>query len=185
MLPLKPKPQPDGADEIALFREWVKDVTPLRVTNHVVHYTKKPKPIPMKSIEDEKQVLIDMFSDEYDPSDMQPGDVLSYCRAGIQQRVFLKLKRGGYRVASEIDLHGFNVDQARQYLYFFLQTAHPRQGECVRVIHGKGNRSPNSGPVLKIKISRWLHQHDRVLAYHSARPVDGGTGAVYILLKAL
>lgn len=88
MLRFKPKPQPDSADDIALFREWAKDVTPLRATNQVAHYTRKPRPIPLKTIEDERQVLIDMFSDEYDPTDMQPGDVLTYCRAGIQQRVF-------------------------------------------------------------------------------------------------
>ena len=184
MFMFKPKPASvSSADDVALFRESMKDVTLLRSTNQVAQYNRKPRPIPLKSMEDERQVLVDMFSDEYDPSDMQPGDILSYCRNGIQDRVFSKLRRGGYRVASELDLHGFNVEQARQYLYFFLQTAHPRQGECVRVIHGKGNRSTNQGPVLKIKISRWLGQHDRVLAYHSARPVDGGTGAVYILLR--
>ena len=53
----------------------------------------------------------------------------------------------------------------------------------MRIIHGKGNRSDDRGPVLKVKVNNWLRQHDRVQAFHSARPVDGGTGAVYVLLK--
>jgi DNA-nicking Smr family endonuclease len=38
-------------------------------------------------------------------------------------------------------------------------------------------------PVLKGKVNHWLQQRDEVLAFCSARPVDGGTGAVYVLLK--
>jgi len=80
-------------------------------------------------------------------------------------------------------LHGLNIRQARAYLAEFLVTVYPLQGECVRIIHGKGNRSNHRGPVLKTKVNHWLRQHDRVQAFHSARPVDGGTGAVYVLLK--
>jgi DNA-nicking Smr family endonuclease len=53
----------------------------------------------------------------------------------------------------------------------------------VRIIHGKGNRSNHKGPVIKTKINNWLRQHERILAFHSARPVDGGTGAIYVLLR--
>jgi DNA-nicking Smr family endonuclease len=52
----------------------------------------------------------------------------------------------------------------------------------VRIIHGKGLRSGPSGPVIKRRIGRWLRRRNEVLAYCSARPVDGGTGAIYLLL---
>ncbi|TXH71902.1 MAG: DNA mismatch repair protein MutS [Thiothrix sp.] len=161
----------------------MQDVAPLQPLNQAELAISKPAAIPLKTIEDEQQVLLDMFSDEYDPTELQPGDMLSYLRPGVQHRVFNKLRRGEYRVAAELDLHGLNIRQARAYLAEFLVTVYPLQGECVRIIHGKGNRSNHRGPVLKTKVNHWLRQHDRVQAFHSARPVDGGTGAVYVLLK--
>jgi DNA-nicking Smr family endonuclease len=170
-------------EDRALFRESLQDVTPLRPINHVVHDTPKPPAIPLKTLADEQQVIHDMLSDEYDPTELQPGDMLSYCRPGIQYKVFRKLRSGQYRVASELDLHGLNARQAKQMLLQFLHAAHIGIGECVRIIHGKGNRSDHRGPVIKTKTDHWLRQHDRVLAFHSARVVDGGTGAVYVLLR--
>ena len=172
-----------GIDDLSLFREEVRDVTPLRPVNHAVHHTRKLPLIPLQTLADEQQVLLDMLSDEYDPTELQPGDMLSYCRPGLQYKVFRKLRSGQYRVAAELDLHGLNARQAKQMLLQFLHYVHPGMGECVRIIHGKGNRSDYRGPVLKTKINHWLCQHDRVLAFHSARPVDGGTGAVYVLLR--
>lgn len=179
----KSKPSPITEEDAGLFQQAMQGVKPLKSLNQAEHHTKKPRPIPTKSLEDEQQVLLDMFSDDYDPTELQPGDMLSYCRPGIQHRVFSKLRSGEYRVAAEIDLHGLNSQQAREELYQFLHYCYPNKGECVRVIHGKGKRSNNKGPVLKIKVNKWLRQYDRVLAFHSARPIDGGTGAIYVLLK--
>lgn len=179
----KKKSKPVSSNDSALFQQAMQGVTPLKTQNQAMHNAPKPKPYPSKTEEDEQQALLDMFSDHYDPTELQPGDMLSYCRPGIQHRVFGKLRSGEYRVAAEIDLHGLNSEQARQELYQFLQYCYPNKGECVRVIHGKGKRSNHNGPVLKIKVNKWLRQYDRVLAFHSARPIDGGTGAVYVLLK--
>ncbi len=170
-------------EDYSLFREAVQDVVPLRPTNHAAHTREKPPAIPFKTIEDEQQVIRDMLSDEYDPTELQPGDMLSYCRPGVQTRIFRKLRIGQYRIASELDLHGLNARQAKQMLLHFLHEVHPGYGECVRIIHGKGNRSSYKGPVIKTKINNWLRHHDRVLAFHTARPVDGGTGAIYVLLR--
>lgn len=170
-------------EESVLFRESMQDVTPLRPVNRAPHHSVKPPAIPFKTLEDEQQVLRDMLSDAFDPSELQPGDMLSYCRAGVQTRTFRKLRLGQYRVASELDMHGLNARQAKQMLLEFLHVVHPGYSECVRIIHGKGNRSDYRGPVLKTRINHWLRHHDRVLAFHSARPVDGGTGAIYVLLR--
>lgn len=161
----------------------MQDVKPLPQPNCVIHDSAKPPAIPVKTWEDEQQVLRDMLSDAYDPIEIQPGDILSYYQPGLQGRVMRKLRTGQYRVASELDLHGLSAKEAKQELLQFLRDMHPRTGECVRIIHGKGNRSDHRGPVLKTKINNWLRQHGRVLAFHSARPVDGGTGAVYVLLR--
>jgi DNA-nicking Smr family endonuclease len=172
-----------STEEISLFRESVLDVKPLRTKHHVVHHSAKPPAIPIKTLEDERQVLRDMLSDAYDPVEIQPGDILSYYLPGLQNRIVRKLRSGHYRIASELDLHGLNAREAKLRLLQFLHDAHPGQGECVRIIHGKGNRSNHKGPVIKTKINNWLRQHERILAFHSARPVDGGTGAIYVLLR--
>ena len=172
-----------GIDDLSLFRDELQDVTPLHPVNHVRHHTRKPPAIPLKTLEDEQQVIRDMLSDAYDPTELQQGDMMSYYRPGIQLKVFRKLRAGQYRTAAELDLHGLNALQAKQMMLAFLHTIQPGMGDCVRIIHGKGNRSDHRGPVLKTKINHWLRQHDRVLAFHSARPVDGGTGAVYVLLR--
>lgn len=151
--------------------------------DYVRHDTRKPPAIPRKTLEDEQQVIRDMLSDAYDPTELQPGDMLSYYRPGVQLSVFRKLRAGQYRTIAELDLHGLNVLQAKQRMLTFLHTTQPGIGDCVRIIHGKGNRSDHRGPVLKTKVNHWLRQHDRVLAFHSARPMDGGTGAVYVLLR--
>jgi DNA-nicking Smr family endonuclease len=86
-------------------------------------------------------------------------------------------------VAAELDLHGMTSELARSALREFMAECRRRDHRCVRIIHGKGRGSSNRGPVLKGKVNRWLRQRDDVLAFCSARPVDGGTGALYVLLR--
>ncbi len=141
------------------------------------------KPIPRQLIADEEQVLEDMLSDHY-TVDLQPGDILSYMQPGIQKTVFKKLRTGKYRIDAELDLHGMRSTDARVSIQEFLAKAKDRRWRCVRVIHGKGLRSSNKGPVLKGLVNQWLRQRDDVLAFHSTPPEAGGTGAVYVLVKS-
>ena len=78
--------------------------------------------------------------------------------------------------------HGMTIEEARQVLGEFLRNARHNRHLCVRIIHGKG-RGSKHGPVLKQQVFRWLQRWDEVLALCSARPVDGGTGAIYVLLR--
>lgn len=173
----------ESAQEILEFLDAMSDVEPLQY-DKVLHNTPKPRAILIKTTEDEQQVLTDMLSDEYEPSlKVLAGDILSYCQSGIQKRVFRNLRRGHYRVTNELDLHGMNIKQAKELLLLFLHQAQQLERSCVRIIHGKGNRSSTKEPILKQKVDHWLQCHSRVLAYHSALPCDGGTGAVYVLLK--
>jgi DNA-nicking Smr family endonuclease len=97
--------------------------------------------------------------------------------------VLVKLRRGHYVVDAEVDLHGLTGAQAKSALREFVGDASQRHMTCVRVIHGKGKRSGPRGPVLKNIVNRWLQHSDAVVAFASARSVDGGSGAVYVLLK--
>ena len=113
----------------------------------------------------------------------QLGEGTAYRRPGLPERTFRQLRRGRFRIEAEADLHGLTATHARLQLREFIVEAADRGLGCVRVIHGKGLRSGPGGPVLKTLVQRWLVQWDEVLAFVSARVRDGGSGAVYVLLR--
>ena len=176
--------KPPPADDAALFRAHVGPVRPL-AQSRAEPRLRRPPPVPRQTLADERQVLVDLFSDEYHPADHETGEELCFARPGLQHKALRKLRRGQFRVSVELDLHGMTVPVARQALAEFLQQCRASNRRCVRIIHGKGNGSHNRGPVLKTMVNRWLQQRDEILAFCSAPPNDGGTGAVYVLLKRL
>ena len=107
-----------------------------------------------------------------------------YVRAGLQQKQVRRLRRGQIPIAAEADLHGMRLAEARRLLEDFLGDCRQRGLRCVRVIHGKGLRSSGGHAVLKWEVDRLLRGHEAVMAFCSAQPKDGGTGAVYVLLRA-
>ena len=112
------------------------------------------------------------------------GSALFFQRAGVRTQVLRRLRRGLYPLEDELDLHGLSQSTARDQLADFI--AHSRAGgrRCVRIIHGKGYRSGARGPVLNVAVNLRLRRHLDVMAFVSAREIDGGTGAVYVLLRA-
>jgi len=169
-------------DEAELFREAVRDVHQ-RPANRAA--PKKPKPAPRAQFTraDEQQVLRESLLPVADPASLETGDELSFRRDDIAPRVLRKLRSGQYTVADEIDLHGLTASEARAALRTFVANALLQGKTCVRIVHGKGRGSGPRGPVLKNVVNVWLRQYDAVRAFGSARPMDGGTGAVYVLLK--
>ena len=111
------------------------------------------------------------------------GDEVYFKRPGIQQRVMEKLRRGQFAIEKELDLHGLTVANSEIALEKFLAFCQQNNYRCIRIIHGKGLGSGNKKPVLKNKITGWLQNNSQIMAFCSARPADGGTGAVYVLLK--
>jgi DNA-nicking Smr family endonuclease len=111
-------------------------------------------------------------------------DVLRFQRAGVRTQVVRRLRRGLIPIDGELDLHGLTQSDARDQLADFLRGSRQAGWRCVRIIHGKGYRSGARGPVLKIAVDLWLRRHHDVMAFMSARAIDGGTGAVHVLLRA-
>jgi DNA-nicking Smr family endonuclease len=111
-------------------------------------------------------------------------DALSFRRPGVRDQEMRKLRRGLYAIDDELDLHGLNQAAARDSLREFLEFSRDAGHRCVRIVHGKGYRSGARGPILKIAVNAWLRRHPQVVAFTSARNIDGGTGAVYALLRA-
>ena len=95
-----------------------------------------------------------------------------------------KLRRGHWVLQDELDLHGMNRVQAAHAVAEFLRHCRARHFRCVRIVHGKGLRSHNREPVLKGKLTKWLAQRDEVLAFCQAPAADGGSGALFVLLKS-
>jgi DNA-nicking Smr family endonuclease len=174
--------------ERTLFVRAAGDVKPLR-EHHARHKRvslapEQPAPVPVQQQLDEQRVLREAISDEFDATTLLDVDeALSFRRPGVGIDVTRKLRRGGWSIQGEIDLHGLRRDEAREALAAFLRDSGKRGWRCVRVVHGKGLGSPGKTPVLKGKVQSWLMQKDEVLAFVQARADEGGAGAVVVLLR--
>ncbi len=169
-------------DDGALFHKAAKGTRKLKQDRITPHKPRR-KPIPQQRRRDDEDVMHSLLSDEYDPADIETGEELLYTRPGIQQRVLRKFRRGQYTIEAQLDLHGRIVAEARELVSDFLRQAQANGKRVVRIIHGKGLSSEGKMPILKGKVNSWLRQKDAVLAFCSAPKKDGGTGAVYVLLK--
>ena len=169
-------------EDIQLFRNSVGQIRPVK-HDRVTPVRRAVSTRPQFRDMDEAEVLHDLLSDQFDPVEMENGEELLFVRPGLQHRTLKKLRRGMFVVNAELDLHGMNVPLARAAVAEFLHECQQRRIQCARIIHGKGLGSRHQGPVLKRKVGSWLKQRNEVLAYCSARNCDGGTGAVYVLLK--
>ena len=172
----------EDTEEARLFRAAVRGVKPLRAP---AAPPRKPSARPHARFTraDRAAVLRESLDPHAGDPEQVAGEALAFHRPQIPAAVLRRLRRGDYRVQRAIDLHGLSVAEAKQALRRFLVRALEQQVHCVRVIHGKGLRSGHRGPVLKAAVSTVLRRTGAVLAYVSARPVDGGTGALYVLLS--
>lgn len=167
------------------FRSAMTDVQPRRASNRVPPPRVLPPPRPRQAEADERAVMSELLDfGMFEPDLIESGDSLVYRGPGLQDSVWRKLRRGAYRVRAELDLHGMNRNDAHAAVGDFLAECQAKDVRCVRIIHGKGNRSPNTGPVIKTLLDSWLRRRSDVIAFCSARAHDGGTGAVYVLMRA-
>jgi DNA-nicking Smr family endonuclease len=179
---------PDDIDLEArsLFRKAVSGIRRLQ-DDKVAPYRVRPKPVPQQRLNDESEVLDESLApltlDAIIDTGVDSEDELCFAQSGVQQNVLRKLRRGHYRIEAELDLHRMTSLQAQEALRTFIAQCQRQQIRCVRVIHGKGLGSEDRFPVLKTRVNSWLRQWDSVLAFCSARPCDGGRGAVYVLLR--
>ena len=171
-------------DEAALFRDAVRDATPLESSARVGSKTESPPPVPIQSLLDGHDALVESLAGALSSDQsMETGEEPSYLRSGLARDVLHKLRRGHWVVQDLVDLHGLNRQEARLLLAEFLGGCLKRGLRCVRVVHGKGLRSPGREPVLKGKVQRWLAHRDEVLAFCEAPKNQGGSGALLVLLK--
>ncbi len=169
--------------EQRLFELSVGAVTPMPSNLRVMHEHARPAPEPLQREADERAVLLQALSDDFDVESLLDTDeTLSFRRPEISVEVVRKLRRGHWSLQAQIDLHGLRRDEAREALGQFVHEAGRRGLRCVRVVHGKGNGSPGREPILKGRVRRWLVQKEEVLAFVQAKASDGGAGALMVLL---
>lgn len=170
-------------DDVDLFRRALADAKPLRAARRAAEVIRKPAPKARFARADEQAALRESLEADIDDTESHSGEGLRFHRPSVGRRTMRRLARGNFSVQDEIDLHGMTVAEAKPRLAEFIERS-AREGRlCVRVVHGKGLGSGRRGPVLKQKVNRWLRQWDVVLAFVSTRQVDGGTGAIYVLLR--
>lgn len=179
-----PKGAPPTDDAAALFRAAVADATPLAY-DRAHHEPPPPPPIPRQRQLDEQAALVEsLAAPELLDLHLEGGDEAAWLRPGLAPQVLRDLRRGRWVIQDRLDLHGMNRDEARHHVAQFLAACLLHGHRCVRIVHGKGLRSPGREPVLKRLVQGWLAQRKEVLAFCQARAAEGGAGAVVVLLQA-
>ena len=171
----------DNFSDSELFKAATSGTRPLKENDNIT-----PTPNRIKNIRVQRHLNrettsypLSDFSNELNASTAD--EVLAYRGNGVQQRLFKKLKNAQIGIESRLDLHGMIVETARTVLSQFIADCIEQQLRCVIIVHGKGSRG--NPPVLKTMLNHWLKQIPDILAFSSAQAKDGGTGALYVLLK--
>ena len=177
-------PEPTD-DEIFRAEMAADNVTPIKAEARAKLQKPLPRPIAAQRLADEARVPSELLSDTSGwDGDIETGDLITFLRTGIPREVIRKLKRGQWAVQATLDLHGYTTTMAREELAQFIALARHRGLRCIRIIPGRGTRSPGGVPLIRNKVRLSLSQRDEVLAFCDAAPGDGGPGAVLILLKS-
>jgi DNA-nicking Smr family endonuclease len=181
-------PHPNAADDssdAAAFRTAMHDVKPLAAHPHAPvppartrrTRVRQQRREPAEDLDETMPLVATAAAEDAAAS-------LSFQRGGVRDQVMRRLRRGLIPSEDELDLHGLNQTEARDRLADFIARSRDAGSRCVRVVHGKGYRSGARGPILKTAVNLWLRRHLDVMAFTSAKAIDGGTGAVYVLLRA-
>lgn len=169
-------------DERNLFRAAIGKVREFSGDSSPLPAPAKPEPQARQFERDEAAVMDELLVGEFDPGTIEVGDEIHYLKPGQRDSVLKRLRRGQYSIRAEIDLHQMSVSVARAAVSAFLDEAIRHRELCVRIVHGKGLRSAARGPVVKRMTEQLLRRRNDVLAFASALPAQGGTGAVLVLL---
>jgi DNA-nicking Smr family endonuclease len=179
----KTAPPPLTDDESSLFRASIGDIRPLPDNGKTIFPPDLPWPVLRQNRTGTYPLSTDSLSDHIPQELAETEEEFFFQRSGVAALTMKRLRRGHWAIQAELDLHGMTSDEARAGLIEFLDECKQLGLRCVRVIHGKGLSSRNREPVLKLKAASWLMQRDEILAFCQARPMDGGSGAVIVLLK--
>ncbi len=175
------------SEEDALFLEAMAGVAPIPARSAP---PQRSAPVPVaQNVQDEAEALAALAELVAGQGELDVNDSMESIEGGapdLDRRVLRALRRGEYALQGNLDLHGMTRIEAKDAVETFLLNARRDGKRCVLVVHGRGLNSPDHIPVLKEQLKVWLNcgrVAKSVLAFASARPQDGGTGALYVLLR--
>ncbi|MCL2021519.1 MAG: Smr/MutS family protein [Betaproteobacteria bacterium] len=170
--------------DAALWQDAVRDVLP-RINDRVALFPRPLPPLARQRELAEARALAESLEDMTGLDAALEGEEEDvFLAPGVAQKTLSDLRRGRWVIQAELDLHGATREEARLLLNDFLEECKKRGLRCLRVIHGKGLSSPGRQPVLRPLVRQWLSRHAMILAFCPARPCDGGSGALLILLRS-
>lgn len=114
---------------------------------------------------------------------LHPLDPVGWCRDGVQAGVYRNLRLAKYTLDARLDLSGRSAAAAKDELLQFLTDCQRLNIRSALIAHGKSQQPQGAGNQLKSYLNLWLQSLPQVLAFHSAQPQHGGTGALYLLLQ--
>lgn len=182
-----PPPAPRERSEEELWQEAIAGARRVE-RDHRGHVSGKPPP-PAAVVDPELEAHDELraFVEGETPFDIADSDeFIEGAVEGLDTAVLRRLRRGDYAVQGHVDLHGLSRPEAKQKVEAYLREARLKGHRCVLVVHGRGLHSKDQVPVLKDALRKWLSAARfarHVLAFATARPQDGGAGAVYVLLR--
>ena len=192
MPPPPPPPPPPVAKEIGdddLFAREMSGVRPLSADARQRVAPPPPTTTPRPITDEDSEALAEL-------SDLVTGsgtfdlantvEFIEGAASGVDRRLVRKLRAGEFAYQAHLDLHGMTAEEARVAVDRFLTPRHQQGQRCVLIVHGRGLNSKDQVPVLKTRLAQWLARGSwarLVLAFTSARPYDGGAGALYVLLR--
>lgn len=181
-------PSDEQPDDLELFRELMRGVKPLEQNKADLSRSKKKQDkdvlaVRRQAAENESTSIIEDGLSDGLVLPVNPGDPLAFHLPDLPRRTFQSLKKGRIPWQEGLDLHGYTLEAARTELSRFVRDGRNQGHRCLLLVHGKAYNREGETPSIKSHINTWLKQMPEVLAFVSALPADGGTGAVYILLR--
>ncbi len=179
------------SNEDRLFIEAMNGVKPINRNNRIIIKTPdeealRPPHSPRNGDLEVMAHLSDLISGTAEMDITFSDEYMEGCVKGIDPRLMRQLKDGLFPIQDYVDLHRLTQEAAEVRIRDFLIGSHGRGLRCVLIVHGKGLNSENHTPVLKRRLPTWLSRgpvRKIILAFSTAKPYDGGTGAIYVLLK--
>lgn len=102
-----------------------------------------------------------------------------------------KFRKGQFKIESRLDLHGRTEKEAFSAVGDFIRNSYVQGKRCVLIITGKGIKKEDDAwyeakGIIREALPKWLNHADIrpfILGMSPALPADGGSGAMYVLLK--
>ncbi|WP_319525961.1 Smr/MutS family protein [uncultured Desulfosarcina sp.] len=175
-------------EEYRLFKNAMADVVPLAVRKEAGPFQRRYSPDPQDCEDPDAEALRKLRRLVETGEGFVVRHTAEYVEGGpewMPPELFRRLHGGHFSIEAHLDLHGLNLAAARDDFNAFMRRVIASGKRAVLVVHGRGRCSPGP-PVIKRQVINWLTRGTWkrwVIAFTSARPCDGGTGATVVLLR--